>query len=87
MTDAGRHPNITLLTQSEVKSITGYVGNFSVQVLKKARFVQEKECTACGECEKACPQKFAIQKELEKYDRTYREGRFTSVLQFEETYR
>ena len=55
MTDAGRHPRITLLTQSEVKSITGYVGNFNVQVLKKTRFVREKECTACGECAKVCP--------------------------------
>jgi heterodisulfide reductase subunit A len=56
MTDAGRHPKITLLTLSEVKEITGYVGNFKVKVLKKARFVDEKECTACGDCSKVCPE-------------------------------
>lgn len=55
MADAGRHPNITLLTLSEIKSITGHVGNFQVRALKKARFVREGECTACGDCAEACP--------------------------------
>ena len=55
MADAGRHPNITLLTLCEVKEITGFVGNFHVRVLKRARYVKEKECTACGECVQACP--------------------------------
>jgi heterodisulfide reductase subunit A len=55
MADAGRHPNITLLTQSEIKSITGYVGNFQVQILKKARYVKEDQCTACGDCVQVCP--------------------------------
>jgi heterodisulfide reductase subunit A len=55
MTDAGRHPNITLLTLSEVKKVTGYVGNFHVHVLKRARYVKEGECTACGDCIKECP--------------------------------
>jgi heterodisulfide reductase subunit A len=55
MADAGRHPNITLLTQSEIKSISGYVGNFQVQILKKARYVKEDQCTACGDCAQVCP--------------------------------
>jgi len=55
MTDAGRHPNITLLTMSEVKEITGFVGNFHVRILKRARYVSEKECTACGDCVPVCP--------------------------------
>jgi len=55
MADAGRHPNITLLTQSEIKSVTGYVGNFQVQILKKARYVKEDQCTACGDCVQVCP--------------------------------
>ena len=55
MADAGRHPNITLLTQSEIKSVTGYVGNFQVQIVKKARYVREAECTACGDCVQVCP--------------------------------
>ncbi len=55
MTDAGRHHNITLLTMSEVKEITGFVGNFHVRILKRARYVNEKECTACGDCVPVCP--------------------------------
>jgi len=55
MTDAGRHPNITVLTLSEVKEVTGYVGNFHIRVLKKARYVKEDECTACGDCVEECP--------------------------------
>lgn len=54
MTDAGRHPNITLLTLSEVKEITGYVGNFHVRIKKRARYVKD-DCSACGECVEVCP--------------------------------
>ncbi len=55
MTDVGRHPRIKLLTLSEVVDVKGYVGNFEVTVREKARYVNEKECTACGECAKVCP--------------------------------
>lgn len=55
MTDAGRHPNITLLTLSEVEELTGYVGNFHVRIRKKARYVSEDQCTACGDCVDVCP--------------------------------
>jgi len=49
------HPNITLLTLSEVKEIKGFVGDFHVRILKRARYVREKECTACGDCKEVCP--------------------------------
>ena len=55
MTDVGRHPRIKLLTLSEVVGVKGSVGNFEVKILKKARYVDEKECTACGDCAKVCP--------------------------------
>ncbi|MCB2227571.1 MAG: hydrogenase iron-sulfur subunit [Desulfarculaceae bacterium] len=55
MADAGRHPNITLLTGSQVESVSGYVGNFTARILKKARFVREDQCTACGDCVEVCP--------------------------------
>ena len=58
MTDAGRHPRITIHTLSEVVDVKGHVGNFEAQIVKKARYVDEKECTACGECAKVCPQVF-----------------------------
>ena len=55
MMDVGRHPNIELLVHSEVEDVGGYVGNFRVRIRKKARYVYEDECTACGDCAVVCP--------------------------------
>jgi len=55
MTDAGRHPNITLHTLSEIADVKGYVGNFKVRIIKRAKYVVETECTSCGDCATACP--------------------------------
>jgi len=57
MMDAGRHPNITLLTYSEVEEVSGYVGNFDVRIRKRARSVDEEKCTGCGACEEKCPRR------------------------------
>ena len=54
MSDVGHHPNIELLTNSEVSEVKGYIGNFHVRVLKKPRYVT-MDCSACGECAKVCP--------------------------------
>jgi heterodisulfide reductase subunit A len=55
MMDVGRHPNIELLAYSEIEDITGYVGNFKARIRKKARYVDENECTSCGDCAVVCP--------------------------------
>jgi heterodisulfide reductase subunit A len=39
-----------------VESVAGYIGNFTVQIRKKARYVDPDLCNACGECAKVCPQ-------------------------------
>lgn len=57
MFTAGTHPNITLLTWSEVEKVDGFVGNFTVQIRKKARKVNTEKCTGCGVCEEKCPKK------------------------------
>jgi heterodisulfide reductase subunit A len=57
MAECSRHPNITLHTYSEVKEVAGSAGDFSVQVLKYARFVDEETCVGCGECAQKCPTK------------------------------
>jgi len=55
MVDVGQHDNITLLTWSEVEELDGYLGNFTVTVRKKARYVDEEHCTGCGICIEKCP--------------------------------
>ncbi len=57
MVSIGTHPNITLLTWSEVTKVEGYVGNFTVTIRKKARYVDTKDCTGCGICQEKCPKK------------------------------
>jgi heterodisulfide reductase subunit A2 len=57
MVSVGRHENISLLAYSEVESVSGYVGNFHVQVRKKARYVDPQLCTGCGTCAEKCPWK------------------------------
>ena len=57
MVEAGTHPKITLLTTSEVESVTGYIGNFEVTIRQKARYVNHDICTGCGLCETKCPVK------------------------------
>jgi heterodisulfide reductase subunit A len=57
MVAVGNHPDITLLTWSEVEKVDGYVGNFTVTVRKKARKIDTALCTGCGICEQKCPKK------------------------------
>ncbi len=57
MFDVGNHPNITLLTYSEVEQVDGFVGNFTVRVRKKARKIDTELCTGCGDCWERCPAK------------------------------
>jgi len=55
MVQVGQHKNIKLFTYSEVLEVSGYVGNFKVKILKKARYVDPDKCTGCGECALKCP--------------------------------
>jgi heterodisulfide reductase subunit A len=57
MVSVGRHENIKLLSYSEVESVSGYVGNFTVQIKRKPRYVDEESCTGCGTCIEKCPWK------------------------------
>ena len=57
MVEVARHPNIELLTYSEVQEISGKAGNFNVKVLKKSRYVDIDKCTGCGACSDKCPMK------------------------------
>jgi heterodisulfide reductase subunit A len=54
MVSISHRKNIHLFTLSEVKTVSGYFGNFKIKIEKKPRYVDEK-CTSCGECAKVCP--------------------------------
>ena len=58
MIEASRHPNIKLLTYSEVEQVDGEVGRFKVKIRKKAKSVDEDKCTGCGDCWNNCPVRF-----------------------------
>lgn len=55
MVEASQHPNIEIVTYSEIDNVSGFVGNFKVRIKKKARYVDPKECTGCGICWNKCP--------------------------------
>ena len=85
LVDAGRHPNIELITNSELEKIEGEPGNFKVTVKKNPRYVDEEKCTACGECVNNCPvrnipylaERKAEEIELEEEDRK----RITEIIE------
>ncbi len=55
MSEVGKHPNIELLTWSEIEEISGFVGNFKAKIKKKARYVDIDKCNGCGACWENCP--------------------------------
>ena len=57
MVDVSAHPNIRLMTSCEVSNVQGYIGNFTVTINQKAKFVNHDICTGCGACEQKCPVK------------------------------
>ncbi len=55
MVDVSRHPKIKLMTYSEVKEVSGSVGNFRVNILQKPTFVDAELCKICDDCAAVCP--------------------------------
>ncbi len=55
MIEVGAHPNIDLMTFSEVEEIGGYIGNFDVKVKRKPRYIDSEKCKDCAKCVAACP--------------------------------
>jgi heterodisulfide reductase subunit A len=53
--EAGRSPNIEIITNAEVQEVTGAAGNFSVKVQTRPRYVDNEKCTGCGFCSPYCP--------------------------------
>ncbi|MFW9802047.1 MAG: FAD-dependent oxidoreductase [Candidatus Thorarchaeota archaeon] len=55
LSEVARHPNIELLTYSEVIGVTGKAGDFRIKVRRKSRKISEELCSGCGDCVPHCP--------------------------------
>lgn len=55
MVDAAAHEKIKIYSYSEVENVSGFVGDFTVDIRKKARYVDMDKCTGCGACQEKCP--------------------------------
>lgn len=57
MVDVATNDKITLYTNSEISQVKGFVGDFTVTIKKKPRYVDITKCTGCGLCMEKCPSK------------------------------
>jgi len=64
MMEVANHDNIELLSYAEVASIEGSIGNYTVKIRKKPRYVDVEKCTGCGDCASNCRLKDRITSEF-----------------------
>jgi heterodisulfide reductase subunit A2 len=64
MVSVAQNKNVTIHTFSEIESVQGHVGDFTVRIRKKARFVDIAKCTGCGSCYAKCPVKVPSEFEM-----------------------
>ena len=57
MTTVGSHPNINMMTYSELEELTGSFGKYSATIRRKAAYINHDKCTGCGVCMEKCPWK------------------------------
>ena len=64
MMEVANHENIELLSYAEIVSIEGSIGNYTVKIRKKPRYVDVDKCTGCGDCATNCRLKDRITSEF-----------------------
>ena len=55
MVEAGRSPNIEIISNARLKALEGSPGAFVARVNQQPRYINEDLCTACGTCTMYCP--------------------------------
>jgi len=53
--EVGKNERIRLMAYSEVQNVTKTPEGMRLEVLRKARYVDEEKCTGCGKCAEVCP--------------------------------
>jgi len=61
LVEIGRHKDINVISLSDIESLSGVPGNFTVTLKKRPRFVDEERCTGCGTCVSNCPTRNSVQ--------------------------
>ncbi len=64
MVDTANHPNIHLLTYSDIVEVKGRAGTFQVKIRRRPTFVNANRCTGCGDCTEACVLKKGVPSEF-----------------------
>jgi NADH:ubiquinone oxidoreductase subunit E/NAD-dependent dihydropyrimidine dehydrogenase PreA subunit len=55
LVECTRDHNIDVLTMTDVVSLKGAAGHFTVRIERRPRGVDQSKCTGCGDCWQACP--------------------------------
>jgi heterodisulfide reductase subunit A-like polyferredoxin len=55
LVEVGRHPNIQIMTNTELMGVSGQAGHFTATLQHQPRYIDPLKCIACGDCVKVCP--------------------------------
>ncbi|MCK4369399.1 MAG: CoB--CoM heterodisulfide reductase iron-sulfur subunit A family protein, partial [Dehalococcoidales bacterium] len=72
--ECDRHPNIDILTYTEIDSVEGEAGNFKVTLIKKPRYILDDKCRGCTTCTEYCPVKV-----LDRYNQNLSYSKSTHI--------